>query len=246
MTLELFGKRAVVTGGGRDFGRALSIWLAREGVHVDLCARQLTDAEATCSAIRAEGYSASPYRCDLTNPVSIAEFATNLRSHRTPVDFLILSAAQWMEGDLGDGTPMAEIVGTIASGLTGSILLTDSLLPELRRSDVATIVAMVSSCGRPGYTESVAHPAFYAAKHGMAGFISILGHRLTADGIKVCGVYPPDFETRDPISPSAQPATALLQAETIWQSIRSVLTTSGTAAADALFFSGPTRKAMGL
>lgn len=36
----LRGKRAVITGGGRGFGRALCVWLAREGVEVNFCARR--------------------------------------------------------------------------------------------------------------------------------------------------------------------------------------------------------------
>jgi len=36
----LKGKRAVITGGGRGFGQALCVWLAREGVEVDFSARR--------------------------------------------------------------------------------------------------------------------------------------------------------------------------------------------------------------
>lgn len=39
----LRGKRAVITGGGAGFGQALSVWLAREGVEVDFCARRADD-----------------------------------------------------------------------------------------------------------------------------------------------------------------------------------------------------------
>lgn len=241
--IYLKGKRAIVTGGGRDFGRALTIWLAREGIEVDLCARSLADA--TAAAIRAEGNVARSHRCDITDPDDIARFARQFSDAKASVDILILSAAQWLEGDLADGTPTDELISTITSGLTGSVLLADALLPALRRSGEATMVTMVSSCGRPGYVASNAHPAFYAAKSGMAGFSNILSHRLAAEGIRVCGVYPPDFETRDPIHPPEEPPSGLLQAEAIWRGIREVLVTAGPAA-DALHFTGPTRKELGL
>ncbi|HID4515637.1 SDR family NAD(P)-dependent oxidoreductase, partial [Klebsiella pneumoniae] len=51
----LRGKRAVITGGGTGFGQALSVWLAREGVEVDFCARRADDIQKTCSIITAEG-----------------------------------------------------------------------------------------------------------------------------------------------------------------------------------------------
>lgn len=41
----LRGKRAVITGGGGGFGQALCVWLAREGVEVDFCARRADDIQ---------------------------------------------------------------------------------------------------------------------------------------------------------------------------------------------------------
>ena len=45
----LRGKRAVITGGGTGFGQALSVWLAREGVEVDFCARRADDKKLAVS-----------------------------------------------------------------------------------------------------------------------------------------------------------------------------------------------------
>lgn len=52
----LKGKRAVITGGGGGFGQALSVWLAREGVEVDFCARRANDIQklAVSSRLKAE------------------------------------------------------------------------------------------------------------------------------------------------------------------------------------------------
>ena len=60
----LKGKRAVITGGGGGFGQALSVWLAREGVEVDFCARRANDIQKTCSIISAEGGIAKGYWTD--------------------------------------------------------------------------------------------------------------------------------------------------------------------------------------
>ncbi|MEH4830286.1 SDR family NAD(P)-dependent oxidoreductase, partial [Klebsiella pneumoniae] len=60
----LRGKRAVITGGGTGFGQALSVWLAREGVEVDFCARRADDIQKTCSIITAEGGMAKGHLCD--------------------------------------------------------------------------------------------------------------------------------------------------------------------------------------
>ena len=164
----LRGKRAVITGGGGGFGQALCVWLAREGVEVDFCARRAEDIQKTCSIITAESGIAKGYICDLTRPESLSQFSSQLLISDKPIDILILNAAQWLSGRLDD-QPDTEIINTVSSGLTGSILLTQALLPGLRRSENADIVSIISSCGIPNFTDSIAHPAFSPANMGLAG-----------------------------------------------------------------------------
>lgn len=90
----LKGKRAVITGGGGGFGQALCVWLAREGVNVDFSARRVEDIHKTCSIIAAEGGAAKGYLCDLTQPESISQFASQLLDIDRSIDILILNAAQ--------------------------------------------------------------------------------------------------------------------------------------------------------
>ena len=97
----LRGKRAVVTGGGSGFGQALVVWLAREGVDVEFCARRPEDIQTTCGIVSAEGGKARGYVCDLTHVASIEEFAGLITNSDAPVDILILNAAQWLSGELG-------------------------------------------------------------------------------------------------------------------------------------------------
>jgi NAD(P)-dependent dehydrogenase (short-subunit alcohol dehydrogenase family) len=101
----LRGKRAVITGGGSGFGQALAVWLAREGVSVDYCARRPADIQETSTLIAAEGGTAQGYLCDLAQPASIAQFSAQLLQSETPVDILILNAAQWLSGNLDDRSP---------------------------------------------------------------------------------------------------------------------------------------------
>lgn len=42
--------------------------------------------------------------------------------------------------------------------------------------------------------DSIAHPAFFASKHGLSGFTTKLSQQLSEENIRVIGLYPPDFE----------------------------------------------------
>ncbi|MFJ2289272.1 SDR family oxidoreductase [Pseudomonas iridis] len=239
----LKNKRVVVTGGGRDFGQAVSVWLAREGAHVDLCARQLTSAQATCEIIQREGGTARAYQCDIASAASVRAFAERLLEDDRPVDILVLSAAQWLEGPLAEDDSDEEICSTIDSGLTGSIVLTRGLLPSLRRSGAADIVAMVSVCGVANFTNSVAHPAFFAAKHGMSGFCQNMADRLAGEQIRVTGFYPPDFEITG-LDERVDPQSKLLNGRSIWETMRFVLTQPRSCHINEVHFRGPTRESL--
>lgn len=240
----LKGKRAVITGGGGGFGQALCVWLAREGVEVDFCARRVEDIQKTCGIIAAEGGVANGYLCDLTQPEAISQFSSQLLNSDRPIDILILNAAQWLAGTV-DEQPETEIINTVSSGLTGSILLTQALLPGLRRSDSADIVAIISACGIPNFTDSIAHPAFFASKHGMSGFITKLSKQLAKENIRVTGLYPPDFEITGLdalVDEQSRMGERLMDGRSVWDTIRFVLTQPRSCHISTVYFQGPTRE----
>lgn len=240
----LRGKRAVITGGGGGFGQALCVWLAREGVEVDFCARRVKDIQNTCNIIAAEGGIATGYICDLTQPASITQFASQLLGRDKPIDILILNAAQWLAGTVDD-QPDTEIINTISSGLTGSILLTQALLPGLRRSDSADIVSIISACGIPNFTDSIAHPAFFASKHGLSGFTTKLSEQLSKENIRVTGLYPPDFELTGldtVVDSQSRMGERLMNGRSVWETIRFVLSQPRSCHIGTIYFQGPTRE----
>jgi len=242
----LRGKRAVITGGGTGFGQALCVWLAREGVEVDFCARRAEDIQKTCAIISAESGIAKGYVCDLIQPESLSQFSSQLLLSDKPIGILILNAAQWLSGRIED-QPDTEIINTISSGLTGSILLTQTLLPGIRRSDNADIISIISSCGIPNFTDSVAHPAFFASKHGLSGFTTKLAQQLSEENIRVTGLYPPDFEITGLdtyVESQSRMGERLMNGRSVWETIRFVLTQPRGCHISSIYFQGPTREGL--
>ncbi|WP_455508324.1 SDR family oxidoreductase [Enterobacter sp.] len=240
----LRGKRAVITGGGGGFGQALCVWLAREGVDVDFSARREEDIEKTCALIAAEGGVARGYLCDLAQPESVSQFSSQVLHSDRPIDILILNAAQWLSGTI-DEQSSSEIVNTVSSGLTGSILLTQTLLSGLRRSDGADIIAIISACGIPNFTDSIAHPAFFASKHGLSGFLTKLSAYLSKENIRVTGLYPPDFELTGldaHVDRQTRIGERLVNGRSIWETMRFVLTQPRSCHISTIYFQGPTRE----
>ncbi|MET7745918.1 SDR family oxidoreductase [Streptomyces sp. NPDC005385] len=193
--------RVVITAAGRDFGRTLAIQLADLGAEVFLSARSLAAAEGVRDEIRDRGHQrVHAYACNLTDPASIRDFASSVTQHTDRVDILINNGSRYLEGADLQAASDADIVDTIASGATGTVLTVKNFLPLLLKSDKPDVVTMVSACGTAGHQRSDAHDAFYAAKSAQAGFTEILSKRLRPQGVRVISLYPPDFDNADPLS----------------------------------------------
>ncbi|MFG2690892.1 SDR family oxidoreductase [Streptomyces sp. NPDC048405] len=193
--------RVVITAAGRDFGRTLAIHLADLGAEVFLSARRLDAARRVRDEIRDRGHQrVHAFACDLTDPASVRDFAAGVAELTDRVDVLVNNGSRYQDGpDLLSATD-DDVVETIASGATGTVLATKNFLPLLLNSDKPDVVTMVSACGTPGHHRSQAHDAFYAAKSAQAGFTDILSRRLRPQGVRVISLYPPDFDNADPLS----------------------------------------------
>ncbi|MFI1105254.1 SDR family oxidoreductase [Streptomyces melanogenes] len=201
--MNLADHRIVLTGAGRDFGRALAHHFAGLGAELFLTARTLEAAERTRAEIHARGYEkVHAFACDLSDPASVRAFAKALGERTDRVNVLVNNGARWLEGPDLLSASDEDIVDTLASTGTGTILVTKNLLSLLLASDRPDVVTMVSACGVPGAQHPTAHEAYFAAKHAQRGFTEALSRRLRPRGVRVISLYPPDFNSgRDPLSP---------------------------------------------
>ncbi|MER7821390.1 SDR family oxidoreductase [Streptomyces sp. NPDC096097] len=198
-------RRVVITAAGRDFGRTLALRFASGGAEVHLSARTLEAAERVREEILAQGHDADrvhAHACDLTDPASVRQFAGAVAARTEHIDVLVNNGSRYQHGaDLLSASD-EDVIDTLASGATGTVLATKAFLPLLLKSAEPDIVTMISGCGETGHHRSDAHAAFYAAKSAQAGFTEILSRRLRDQGVRVISLYPPDFDNHDPLSES--------------------------------------------
>ncbi|MEU9942547.1 SDR family oxidoreductase [Streptomyces lavendulae] len=195
--------RVVITAAGRDFGRTLALRFAAQGAEVHLSARTPEAAARVREEILAQGHDADrvhAYACDLTDPASVRGFAAAVAARAGHVDVLVNNGSRYQHGTDLLSASDEDVVETLASGATGTVLATKAFLPLLLKSGMPDIVTMVSGCGEPGNQRSDAHDSFYAAKSAQAGFTETLSRRLRDQGVRVISLYPPDFDNHDPLS----------------------------------------------
>src|SRR6185503_7424116 len=77
--MKLAGRLALITGGGRGIGRAIALAFAQEGAGVIVAARSLDQIESVASEIRAQGATALPIACDVSDGRSVQQMFAQVR-----------------------------------------------------------------------------------------------------------------------------------------------------------------------
>jgi NAD(P)-dependent dehydrogenase (short-subunit alcohol dehydrogenase family) len=167
-------KRAVVTGGTRGIGAAITAQLRALGATVVTVARQGADVcgDVTAAADRARIVAA------------IGD---------APLDVLVHDAGGNIRGPLTSYAD-ATVEQLIALNLTAPILLSRDLHPRLRAATTASVVLVGSVAGQLALPTGV---AYGAAKAGLAQVARTLALEWARDGIRVNTVAP--WYTRTPL-----------------------------------------------
>ncbi|CAM0945313.1 unnamed protein product [Alopecurus aequalis] len=135
---------AVVTGANRGIGHALAARLAEQGLSVVLTARDEARGEAAAAELRARGFPTVRFhRLDVTDPASVASFASWIRDDVGGLDILVNNAAVSFNEIDTNSVEHAETV--LKTNFYGAKMLIEALLPLFRRSSGTSRILNLSS-----------------------------------------------------------------------------------------------------
>lgn len=187
MTRELAGKVAIVTGAGRNIGRAIALALADGGAAVLVNARtNRAEADAVVREIETAGGKAIAHLGSVADAASVQAMADAAMQQLGGIDILVNNAALRQEKPFAemDYRAWREILDVT---LDGAFHCVKACLPALRRSGAGTIVNIG---GLSAHTGAKNRSHVVTAKAGIIGFTRALAHDLADDGITVNCVVP--------------------------------------------------------
>jgi short-subunit dehydrogenase len=194
------GKHIFITGAGRGLGAAFAVILADHGANLTLTARNTENVKALAESIRMRtGLAPQTLRLDLADSGEVTQLAKKMRDEKRPLDILINNAAQWLPGAMTEHDAYA-IATTIASNVTGTLLLTRGLLPLLENSGAGDILNIVSVSGMANVPLQGASVAYIASKHAQTGMTDALRQELRGRSVRVTGIYPTFIKDISPLN----------------------------------------------
>jgi 2-hydroxycyclohexanecarboxyl-CoA dehydrogenase len=150
MDLGLKGKVALVTGGGRDVGREVSLALAAEGAKVAVnYNRSADEAEAVVAEITAGGGEARAYQCDVTDYASVQATVASIVQDLGSVDVLVNNAGFVIPKLFTETTP-DDWKRQVDIGLYGVIHCCHAVAPYMIAQKSGRIVNVTGDSARVG------------------------------------------------------------------------------------------------
>jgi 3-oxoacyl-[acyl-carrier protein] reductase len=184
---ELNGKIAIVTGAGRNIGRAIALALAADGASILVNARSnRAEADGVAREIEAAGGKAIVHIGDVGDAAQVRAMVELAVKHFGRIDILVNNAALRREKPFAEMT-YAEWREIMNVTLDGAFHCVKACLPHLKKSGAGTIVNIG---GLSAHTGAKDRAHVVTAKAGIIGFTRALAHDLAADGITVNCVVP--------------------------------------------------------
>ncbi|MEX0878362.1 MAG: beta-ketoacyl-ACP reductase [Thermoanaerobaculia bacterium] len=180
-------KTAVVTGGSRGIGRAISLELAASGARVVLtCRNDLARAEATADEIRSLGGQALALAADVRKPEEIKVLADRVASDFGGADILVNNAGV-IKDSLFAFMKEEDWDYVLDVDLKGAFRVTKAFIRAMLHKSSGRIINIVSVSGISGHAGQA---NYSAAKGGLIAMTKALALELAPRAITVNAVAP--------------------------------------------------------
>src|SRR5450631_1131982 len=184
---ELTGKVAIITGAGRNIGRAIALALAEGGASILVNARiNRAEADAVAKEIEAKGGKALVHIGDVADAAAVQAMADAATKQFGRIDILVNNAALRREKSFAEMS-YADWREIMDVTLDGTFHCVKACLPALRKSGTGTIVNIG---GLSAHTGAKHRAHVVTAKAGIIGLTRALAHDLADDGITCNCVVP--------------------------------------------------------
>jgi 3-oxoacyl-[acyl-carrier protein] reductase len=200
----LKGKVALVTGAGRNIGRAIALALADAGAKVAVNVRVSRDeGQAVVDDIAARGGDALLIAADVTSRADVDAMVAAIAKRFGRLDIVVNNAAIRHEVAFAD-LSYADWRAAQAVCVDGAFHCSQAALPLLRNSDAGAVIHIG---GLTAHTGALKRAHVVTAKAALVGLTRALAHELAEFGITVNCVAPGLVDTvRDATSATGMPA----------------------------------------
>lgn len=206
--MQLNGKLAVITGGGRGIGRAMALAFAAKGANVAVLDLNPADLAATVSQCESAGVKARSYVCNVAQEDAVAATLDQIVTDFGRLDVMANNAGitkdallvKVQDGKVVNKMSMQQWQAVIDVNLTGVFLGAREAAARMIALGNGGVIINTSSISRAG---NIGQSNYSAAKAGVVAMTTVWAKELARHGIRV-GAIAPGF-TRTEILDAMKP-----------------------------------------
>ncbi len=189
---------ALVTGSGRNIGRAIALELARRGLRVVVHGnRHPAEAQAVARSVRSEGGEAVAVIGDLGDEAQVHAIAEQALDAFGSIQILVNNVAIRPRAPLEE-LRLEDWHHVFAVNLHSAFALTKALVPGMKQDGFGRLIFFTGMNAIHGYSGR-AHVS--ASKHALWGLTKALAKELGPHGITVNAISPGPIATEHPDDP---------------------------------------------
>ena len=189
MNLGLEHKVALVTGGAKGIGEAITRGFAAEGAIACIFGRNRVEAAALVADLQAKGQRADSFHCELTDEVAVRAAVAALLAKYGRIDCVVNNAG--VNDGVGLRSPVTDFRASLEKNIVQCFVLVQACLDALidARGTIVNIGTKCSITGQGGTS------GYVAAKGAMNGLTREWALDLAKHGIRVNCILPAEVMT---------------------------------------------------
>ncbi|BAN04435.1 SDR family NAD(P)-dependent oxidoreductase [Ilumatobacter coccineus] len=184
MDLHLDGTRALVSGGHKGLGRAITRRLLEEGASVAICCRRRDELDEAVATLGELG-TVVGHICDFSDVDAVQAWVRDAAEALGGIDICVGNASA--SGQRGDGPEPWK--NSFAVDILGTAMFYEAAHPFLAESDAAAIVQIATITAIEHHDVPIS-PSYGASKAAGINLIAQLAQRWGAEGIRANTVSP--------------------------------------------------------
>ncbi len=189
--LDLKGRTAVVTGGARGIGRAITERMLASGAAVAIWDLDAAAMAQTAGELAGQGV-VSTHKVELTDQAAVRSAAEATLARHGAIDILVNNA-----GITGGNAPTWDLAAdawrrVVEVNLIGPFLACSAIVPGMVARGYGRVVNIASVAGKEG-NPNASH--YSASKAGLIGLTKSLGKELAATGVLANCITPAAAKT---------------------------------------------------
>ena len=185
MNLNLFGKKALISGASRGIGFSIARSLALEGVNLAICARDSSVLRDSANKLSSFDIKVMHQECDVCDSSQVESFVSAAAVELGGIDIVINNVGGSAGGTLKNSTD-SDWETTFDLNVFHAVRLTRAALPHLRSKGGGAVVIISSISG----TKSAPRAQYGCAKAAENFLAGALALELAESNVRVNAVAP--------------------------------------------------------